>query len=337
MDKAKAAVSNFLSKDGKHDTTVHETVNPAVHREHVTPTRHEDVTTAVDREVHQDHHHTSVQPINHKEVLPEQHSHQMGGIEHRDIKHGNDSHVKERLAAEAAQFKNTRTVGDTQHTREAAPSIAGEHVHHHVHENIQPVVQKETVQPSVVHTTVPIHEVHQNEAKHHTATSLPAVTMDEFKRQGGHLSGREERTDAFGGEPRSVGGTLGGAGARGTTSLTENDSTRSGHHNGSHLGSTGTSGTTGTTGSGLTGAGVGTGITGNHHHGTTGIGSTTGLTGSGIATGASGTSRGTSGVTGISPDASRGDSTTSGTRPSMMDKLNPKKDADGDGKAGFMK
>merc|ERR1711964_346346 len=221
MDKAKAAVGSFLHKDGKHDTTVHETVNPAVTQENVTRTQHENVTTAVDREVHQDQHHTSVQPIKDREVLPEQHNHQMAGVETRNLKHG-----KERLAAEQAQFKNARTVGDTQHTSSANPTIAGEHVHHHVHENIQPVIQKETIQPSVVHTTVPVHEVHQNEAKHHTATSLPAVTMDEFKKQGGRLSGRDERTDAFAGEPRSVGGTLGGAGAHGTTSLTEKD----GHH-----------------------------------------------------------------------------------------------------------
>merc|ERR1712093_278669 len=56
MDKAKAAVGSFLRKDGKHDTTVHETVNPAVTQENVTRTQHENVTTAVDREVHQDHH-----------------------------------------------------------------------------------------------------------------------------------------------------------------------------------------------------------------------------------------------------------------------------------------
>merc|ERR1712000_379798 len=194
MDKAKAAVGSFLHKDGKHDTTVHETVNPAV----------------------------------------------------------------------------------TQ-----------EHVHHHVHENIQPVIQKETIQPSVVHTTVPVHEVHQNEAKHHTATSLPAVTMDEFKKQGGHLSGRDERTDAFAGEPRSVGGTLGGAGAHGTTSLTEKD----GHHK--------TQDTHGTHSTHGTGAGVGG----------TGLGSST----------------------------SHSSSNTTGAKPGLMDKLNPKKDADGDGKAGFMK
>ncbi|PVH77232.1 hypothetical protein DL98DRAFT_656899 [Cadophora sp. DSE1049] len=286
MDKAKAAVGSFLHKDGKHDTTVHETVNPAVTNENVTRTRHENVTTAVDREVHQDHHHTSVQPIKDREVLPEQHSHQMAGVETRNLKHGNDEHVKERLAAEQAQFKNTRTVGDTQHTSSANPTVAGEHVHHHVHENIQPVIQKETIQPSVVHTTVPVHEVHQNEAKHHTASSLPAVTMDEFKKQGGHLSGRDERSDAFAGEPRSVGGTLGGSGAHGTTSLTEKD----GHHNthGTHSNTHGT------------GAGVGTGA---------GIGSTT----------------------------SHSSSNTTGSKPSLMDKLNPKKDANGDGKAGFMK
>jgi hypothetical protein len=28
MEKAKAAVGNFLSKDGKHDTTVHEVYSP---------------------------------------------------------------------------------------------------------------------------------------------------------------------------------------------------------------------------------------------------------------------------------------------------------------------
>merc|ERR1712072_1460359 len=272
MDKAKAAVGSFLHKDGKHDTTVHETVNPAVTQENVTRTQHENVTTAVDREVHQDHRHTSVQPINDREVLPEQHNHQMAGVETRNLKHGNDEHVKERLAAEQAQFKNARTVGDTQHTSSANPTIAGEHVHHHVHENIQPVIQKETIQPSVVHTTVPVHEVHQNEAKHHTATSLPAVTMDEFKKQGGHLSGRDERTDAFAGEPRSVGGTLGGAGAHDTH---------------------GTHSTHGT------GAGVGG----------TGLGSST----------------------------SHSSSNTTGAKPGLMDKLNPKKDADGDGKAGFMK
>jgi len=107
--------------------------------------------------------------------------------------------------------------------------------------------------------------------------------MDEFKRQGGNLSGREEITDAFSGEPRAVGGTLGGAGAKGTTSLTENDTARNGHHNKEHIGRAGTAGTTGTTGR----------------------------------------------------QNYSNDST--GKKPSLMNKLNPKTDADGDGKAGLMK
>jgi len=287
MDKAKAAVGNFLHKDGKNDTTVHETVNPAVQNERVTRTQHENVTEAVDREVHQDHHHTSVQPIQDREVLPEEHHHRQHEVEERRFKHGDDSHVKERLAAEQGQFQNSRTVGDTQHTSAAAPAVAGEHIHHHVHENIQPVIQKDTIQPSVVHTTKPVHEIHQNEAKHHTATSLPTVTMDEFNRQGGSLSGREERTDAFMGEPRAVGGTLGGHGAKGTTSLTENDS---------NIGNN-TSSRTGTNGNGLgqSESGVGSGV------------------------------------------RSTGTSNTTSGKPSLMDKLNPKVDSNGDGQAGFMK
>jgi hypothetical protein len=69
MEKAKQAVSSFLSNDGKHRTTVDEDVKPHVTQEHVMPHKHEQVTTALDKEVHQEHHHTTVQPITHKETL----------------------------------------------------------------------------------------------------------------------------------------------------------------------------------------------------------------------------------------------------------------------------
>jgi hypothetical protein len=80
-----------------------------------------------------------------------------------------------------------------------------------------------------VHTTIPVHEVHYNEAKHHAIYALPAATMVEFKAQDGALGGREERSDAFAGEPRAVGSTLGeggnhtigGPGTAGTTSVTD--------------------------------------------------------------------------------------------------------------------
>jgi len=211
MEKAKAAVSEFLHKSGHNDTTVHEHVAPAVTNENVTRTHHNETTTAVDREIHQDHHHTTVQPVTNREVLPEKHSHHMAGVEHREHHHGNSEAVKARLEQEAAQFKNTRTEGETRETQSTAPVVGGEHIHHHVHETIQPVIQKELVQPSVVHTTVPIHEVHHNEAKHHSTTALPAVSMAEFKQGGGVINGREERRDRFDGEPKGISSHLGGS------------------------------------------------------------------------------------------------------------------------------
>lgn len=294
MDKAKAAVSEFMSKAGKHDTTVDETVAPAVTHETINRTHHENVTGAIDREVHQDHYHTSVQPIQDREVLPETHQHNAVPVEHREHHHGDAAAVKARLEQEALQFKNSRVEGQTQHTHSEAPVIAGEHRHHHVHEVIQPVVEKETIQPHVVHTTVPVHEVHHNSAKHHAASTLPAMSMAEFKTQGGSLSGREARHDGFAGEPRAVASSTGAASTTGTTGTGIG---HHGHHHNNTTGSTGTglSGTTGT--AGTTGSGLG-----HHHH-----------------------------------DSGYNDTTTGTThKPTMGEKLNPRVDADGDGKAGIM-
>lgn len=182
-------------------------------------------------------------------------------------------------------------------------------------------MQKETIQPSVVHTTIPIHEIHQNEAKHHAASALPAVSLADFKKQGGTLQGREERYDGFEGEPKAVGGALGGTHHHsGTTagphsSNLENkldprvDSDRDGSRN---LGAT----SSGQYGSGSTGSGYGSG--------TAGSGYGSGTTGSGYG---HDTSRGTD---------TTGTSTTTGKKPGLIDRLNPLKDTDGDGKKGVL-
>ena len=177
----------------------------------------------------------------------------------------------------------------------------------------------------MVHTTIPIHEVHHNEAKHHSASALPAISMADFKKQGGSLTGREERYDGFEGEPRAVGSALGGSSSIGTTGtgLTggrHSGQTTAGPHSSnvenkldprvdSDLdGSRRTGGTTGTTGSG---------------YGSTGYGNTTGA--------GYGTDDSTRGYTGTT-----GSSGTTGKKPGLMDRLNPMKDTDGDGKKGFM-
>lgn len=347
MDKAKHAVSSFLSRDGKHDTTVHETVNPAVVNEHVTRTQHEEAQRVIDREVHQDHYHTSVQPVKDKEILPEQHTHNQAQVENREIKHGDDSHIRSRLEAEKQQFRSTREVGDVHTTQSQGRDVVGEHIHHHVHENIQPVIQKETIQPSVVHTTIPVHEVHQNEAKHHTASALPAMSIDEFKRNGGSLSGREERRDHFMGEPKSVGGTLGGAGAAGTTSLTERAGYRGRRHhkrsnsNSSYSSSSDDDEIRRSKGSKLGGyanrshrsknplssSHTAGGYSSTNTSGNTAVPKSTGL----------GSNHGPSGaLNNRGAAAGTNAAHTTDTKPSLLDRLNPMKDTDHDGKKGFL-
>jgi len=190
MEKAKQAVANFVSHDGKHKTSVDEDIRKAVTDEHVRPHAHEEVTTAVDKDIHQDHHHTTIQPIKAKEVLPEQHTHNIIPVEHKKVEHGNDQDLRAALDRDANKYRDTSVTHGTTHSTSAAPVVESERIHHHVHEHVQPVVQKETVAPQVVHTTVPIHETHHADAVHHGTSTLPAKTLEEFKNEGGTLHGK---------------------------------------------------------------------------------------------------------------------------------------------------
>lgn len=57
--------------------------------------------------------------------------------------------------------------------------------HSHIHETIQPVIERETIQPEVVHTTNHVHETHHLNAEHHEATTAPAVSLSEFEKKAG--------------------------------------------------------------------------------------------------------------------------------------------------------
>lgn len=211
MEKAKQAVSSFMSGDGKHKTTVEQDVRHSVVDEHVKPHQHENVTTAIDKEVHQDHHHTTVQPVKHREVLPEQHHHNIIPVEHKSFEHGDDRVLKDELNRDAAQYKDKSVTEQTSHSASAAPVVSGEHVHHHVHEHVQPVIQKETIAPQVVHTTVPIHETHHAKAVHHGTTTLPTKTLDEFAKDHGKIEGHGvNKLTEYDGCPKDFDHNLGG-------------------------------------------------------------------------------------------------------------------------------
>ena len=315
------------SKSGHHETDYNEQVAPAVQNETVVAKQHEQQTTAVDKQRPQDHYHTTVQPVKHQEVLPEQHHHNVAGVEHRSFEHGDDGQVKSRLEQEQSQFRDTSQRVDGERTTAAAPTVTGEHVHHHVHETVQPVVQKQTIEPHVVHTTVPIHETHHDAAQHHEATALPPVSMDEFKKQGGALNGTEARRDKvtqpfstlprhttwtnkmqFDGCPpehgeRGVDGRCGHPSHRDGAAITPTKPTPI------HDKMT-----------------TSAKPTDNGHNTTTTARPTTN-----IATDRSDPSLASSG------NNMHNKPVETRKKPSLMDKINPKKDADGDGKAGFMK
>lgn len=130
MDSAKNAVKSFLGNHGKDHTEVHTTTAPAVTDETVTRTNENRATTAIDKEIHQDHHHTTVQPVMDKSTKQEQHHHKMGAVEERRFDHDNADSVKQKLAAEQAQFRNTSKTVDGGSTTTNAPTAVGEHVHH---------------------------------------------------------------------------------------------------------------------------------------------------------------------------------------------------------------
>jgi hypothetical protein len=130
MEKAKAAISDFVGRSGHHDTTVHEVVAPAVQHETVKPHQHEEINTAVDKEVHQDHYHRSVQPVHDREVLPETHTAKLGAVQNREFDHRDHESTKRNLVQDQALYKDeSRTEAPTT-SRSVAPAVGGEHVHH---------------------------------------------------------------------------------------------------------------------------------------------------------------------------------------------------------------
>ena len=70
----------------------------------------------------------------------------------------------------------------------------------HIHETITPVIQRETVQPTTVHTTQPIHQVTHEAPIVHEATTLPTISLDELRAKahdGPHLHKDGDHTHQF--------------------------------------------------------------------------------------------------------------------------------------------
>lgn len=163
-----------------------------------------------------------------------------------------------------------------------------------------------TLLPSLLY---PTNSSLDNAATIHETSELPAMTMSDFKQKGGVLGGRDERYDGFDGEPKHIGGTLKHM-MEGKTSKRDSHQDREVREAAMHGDFDPLDGGKHNTAAGRLG-GVGVGV-GQSHSGDK-LGKETSTVSGTHATG------------------------TEHKKASLLDKLNPMKDSDGDGKKGIMK
>lgn len=121
--------------------------------------------------------------------MPTEHKHEQLATEHR--------HREIPMAEEDAARHQKMHTGITDHQKIAPTertTVEGgtntHHLtHHHIHESIQPVIQRETVQPSVIHTTKNVHEHVTDRPIVHDQTVEPTLSINQFKDKVGHLTG----------------------------------------------------------------------------------------------------------------------------------------------------
>ncbi|KAI0162341.1 hypothetical protein GGR57DRAFT_517666 [Xylariaceae sp. FL1272] len=159
---------------------------PAVEHEKIRHKHEHREQEVIDRERHQDHYKTTVQPLKDRDVAGTEHRYESAGVQHRNITHDKGDDARAILARKKAQFDDTSVDVGTEHTRTKEAPEVHEHVHHHLHETIQPIIEKETVLPSVTHKKIPIKETHQEAPIDHGVEVNEPISIDEFK---GRLGG----------------------------------------------------------------------------------------------------------------------------------------------------
>ena len=123
------------------ETSVVEEVAPKVEHETVVKEHEEKEKTVVDKERHQDHYHTTVVPAQAQEVLPEEHRYEDTATEVKKFQH-DDGAAKNQSEARKTGFQDTKEEMKTNQKTVEATEVGSEQVHHHLHETIQPVIEK---------------------------------------------------------------------------------------------------------------------------------------------------------------------------------------------------
>ncbi|KFY88852.1 hypothetical protein V500_06075 [Pseudogymnoascus sp. VKM F-4518 (FW-2643)] len=170
---------NTTTNDNE-DTTLESEVSPAVEHRHVKKQHETREQTFVHKDKHQDHYHTTIQPLKDSETLPEKHD-RTQDTRRRSI---NNDHSDAKKKAEAGRsgFKNTSDQEQFE-TKTREPTQQDVHVHNHWHETVQPVIEKEVIDPSITHKRIDVEENIQEPAKYHGVTTNSAVSAEEFKKK----------------------------------------------------------------------------------------------------------------------------------------------------------
>ncbi|KAJ2989524.1 hypothetical protein NUW58_g3427 [Xylaria curta] len=196
MDAASTAFSKILhrgSKDddketpssgGTHDTaSVTKNTATAVEHETIRKKHEQREQKVVDKERHQDHYKTTVQPLKEREVVPEKHQYEQADIQHQHINRAGEGQGKTAHQRRQGQFQNVSKEAGTHSETIQEPTLTSDRTHHHLHETIQPVIEKETVVPSVTHKTIPIKEHIQEPTLDEGVTINPPMSREEFERR----------------------------------------------------------------------------------------------------------------------------------------------------------
>jgi hypothetical protein len=121
------------------DTTVSSEVAPAVSHEHIKNQHETREQTFIEKGKYHDHYHSTIQPLKDAEVLPEKHDH-VQETEHRSFDQ-DDNTAKAKAEADRAGFESTSEKKEVE-VKTKEPTLGEEHVHHHLHETVQPVIEK---------------------------------------------------------------------------------------------------------------------------------------------------------------------------------------------------
>lgn len=150
---------------------------PVVH-ERVHKTIIDENQTVVDREHEQDHYKKKIQPIAVKEGEAVEHTAGKNVHEERKLDNSAKENTRAKLAAEDSKLQSTLDT-DVKHESVQKADIVNEKTHHHLHERVQPVLEKDVYQKEVRHNQKNVHEVVQDKDKIEETEVLPTVEKSE--------------------------------------------------------------------------------------------------------------------------------------------------------------